>query len=107
MDRALLHLWIFVASGVLGGTLVAVLVPALRWIAALGVFWLGMAIVHAALGIAGERYMLVNEPLLYALLGVVGIKVLSGLPLWLTRPAGAPPMPVEGRQPSTRSSDLL
>jgi hypothetical protein len=37
----------------------------------------------------------------------VGIKVLSGLPLWLTRPAGAPPMRVEGRPPSTRSSDLL
>jgi hypothetical protein len=107
MDRALLRLWIFVASGVLCGTLVALLVPGLRWIAALGIFWLGMAIAHAAMGIAGERYMLVNEPLLYALIGVVGIKLLSGLPLWLTRPAGAPQMPAEGRQPSTRSSDLL
>jgi hypothetical protein len=107
MDRALVHLWTFVASGVLCATLVALVVPGLRWFASIGVFWLGMAMTHAALGIAGERYMLVNEPLLYALISVVGIKVLSGLPLWMTRPAGAPPMPIDGRPPSTRSSDLL
>lgn len=107
LDRWLLHIWAFIAVAALCGTVVALVVPGLRSIAALGVFWLGMAIVHAALGIGGERYMLVSEPLLYVLISVVGIKILSGLPLWLMRPAGAAPTPIEGRPRSTRSSDLL
>jgi hypothetical protein len=58
-----------------------------------------MAIVNTAPGIAGERFMPVSETLLYALISVVGIKLIPALPLWTMRPAGAPGMRAEGGKP--------
>ena len=83
--RALLSKWALVAVAALFATLFALAIPGLRSVAAIGVFWLGFGLVHALLGLAGERYMLVMEPLLYLLIAVVVGKLILNRPHWAVR----------------------
>ena len=65
--RIVLSCWLWVGISVLFATLIALLVPRYRWAAGLGVFWVGYGVIHALVGVAGERYMAIAEPLSYIL----------------------------------------
>ena len=74
--------WMFVSIAALCATLAALVLPGYRFVAAIGVFWFGMGVAHSMLGLAGERYMLVTEPLLYILIAVVAGGLLLRRPVF-------------------------
>jgi hypothetical protein len=86
LTRLELSAWWIVGSAALCATAIALFLPGLAWVAFIGLLWAGLALLHALYGLAGERYMLITEPLLFILIGVVLGRLPLFRPVW--KPTG-------------------